>query len=51
MAGKPRPSLIDADIEQAAMGIRGAAAAIDSTIFKDAEPFDAGKFVSDVIGS
>jgi len=43
--------IIDADLEQAAMGIRGATAAIDSTVFADAEPFDAGKFVSDVIGS
>jgi hypothetical protein len=49
--GKKKPSLIDADMEQAAMGIRGAAAAIDSTIFADAEPFDPKQFVTDVIGS
>ncbi len=46
-----RISLIDADIEQAARVQRGAAAAIDSTIFADAKPFDPEQFVTDVIGS
>ena len=49
--GKKKPSLIDADMEQAAMGIRGAAAAIDNTIFRDAEPFDTEKAVNDILGS
>jgi len=49
--GKKRLSLIDADVEQAARGIRGAAAAIDSTIFGDAEPFDPKKAVNDIVGS
>ena len=47
----PRPSLIDAETAQAARGIRGAAAAIASTIFADVEPFDPRKFVEDVIAS
>jgi len=47
----PRPSLIDAETAQAAMGIRGAAAAIAGTIFADTEAFDPHRFVGDVIGS
>ena len=47
----PRLSLIDAQTAQAAMGIRGAAAAIRGTIFTDTEPFDAKKAVSDIVGS
>jgi hypothetical protein len=43
--------IIDADTEQAARGIRGAAAAIDSTIFRDVEPFDPKKAVNDIVGS
>ena len=42
-------SLIDADIMQTAMGIRGNAARIQETVFKDVEPFDPEKFISDVI--
>jgi hypothetical protein len=44
-------SLIDADIEQAAKGIQGAAAAIQNTPFGDAEPFDPKKAVTDLVGS
>jgi hypothetical protein len=44
-------SIIDSDTEQAARGIRGAAAAIDGTIFGDAVPFDAKKAVNDIVGS
>jgi hypothetical protein len=44
-------ALIDAETEQAARGIRGAASAIESTRFKDAEPFDAKRAVSDIVGS
>jgi len=47
----PRPSLIDAETAQAAMGIRGAAAAIAGTIFADVEPFDPRKAVTDLVGS
>jgi len=47
----PRPSLINAETAQAAMGIRGAAAAIAGTIFADTEPFDPHRFIGDVIGS
>ena len=43
--------IIDAEIEQAAMGIRGAAAAISGTPFADVEPFDPEKFVNDIVGS
>ena len=46
-----RSSLIDAETAQAAMGIRGAAAAIAGTIFADTEAFDPHRFVGDVIGS
>ena len=46
-----RPSLIDADVLQAASGIQGAATAIQGTIFRDAEPFDAKKAVTDIVGS
>jgi L-lactate utilization protein LutC len=49
--GKKKPSLIDSDMEQAAMGIRGAAAAIQGTIFADSEPFDPRKAVTDLVGS
>ena len=49
--GKKKPSLIDPDMEQAALGIRGAAAAIDNTIFRDTEPFDTEKAVNDIVGS
>ena len=44
-------SIIDSDADRAARGIRGAAAAIDSTIFRDAEPFDPKKAVNDIVGS
>ena len=44
-------SLIDADLLQAALGIRGAAAKIQDTVFADVEPFDPERFVEDVIGS
>lgn len=47
----PQPSLIDAETAQAAMGIRGAAAAIAGTIFADVEPFDPRKAVTDLVGS
>jgi hypothetical protein len=40
--------IIDAETKQAAMGIRGAAAAIQDTIFADREPFDPAKFAKDV---
>ena len=43
-------SLIGADLEQAAMGIRGRAEAIQNTVFADAVPFDAEKMVNDIIG-
>ena len=49
--GKKRLSLIDADVEQAVRGIRGAAAAIDGTIFRDTELFDPEKTVNDIVGS
>jgi hypothetical protein len=42
---------IDADIVQAAAMARQAEAEIQRGPFADAEPFDAGKFVTDVIGS
>ena len=44
-------SLIDADIEQAAKGIRGTAAAIQITVFAEDEPFDPKKAVTDLVGS
>ena len=43
--------IIDADTEQAARGIRSAAAAIQNTVFADAEPFDPKKAVNDIVGS
>ncbi|MFA6364222.1 hypothetical protein [Methanoregula sp.] len=43
--------MIDADTDRAARDIQGAAAAIESTVFRDAEPFDAKKAVTDVIAS
>jgi hypothetical protein len=46
-----KPTLIDADTAAAAAGIRGRAAALDATLFRDREPFDAGKFVSHIVGS
>ena len=42
--------IIDADLAQAAMGIRGRAEAIQNTVFADAVPFDAEKFVNDTVG-
>ena len=48
---KQRLSLIDADVLQAASGIRGAATAIQGTIFRDVEPFDPKKAVTDILGS
>ena len=45
------PSLIDADVDRAARGIQGAAAAIQNTPFRDAEPFDPKKAVTDLVGS
>jgi hypothetical protein len=44
-------TLIDAETAQAARGIRGAAAAIQGTIFADIEPFDPKKAVTDLVGS
>ena len=41
--------IIDADLAQAAKGIRGRAEAIQNTVFADAVPFDAEKFCEDVI--
>ncbi len=49
--GKEYAKIIDADTEQAARVQRGAAAAIDSTIFADVKPFDPKKAVSDIVGS
>ena len=43
--------IIDAETAQAAMGIQGAAAAIQGTIFADTEPFDPKKAVTDLVGS
>jgi hypothetical protein len=43
--------IIDAETQQAAMGIRGAAAAIQGTMFADREPFDPRKTVKDLVGS
>ena len=43
--------IIDAQTAQAAMGIQGAAAAIQGTIFADTEPFDPKKAVTDLVGS
>jgi hypothetical protein len=45
------PPIIDAETQQAAMGIRGAAAAIQDTMFADREPFDPRKTVRDLVGS
>jgi len=47
----PRPSLIDADIIQCINRARQVEAEIQSGIFADQKAFDAGKFVTDVIGS
>lgn len=44
-------SIIDADTEQAAASMRKSTAAIADTPFGDTEPFDAGKFVTDLVGS
>jgi len=44
-------SLIDADVDRAARGIQGAAAAIQNTIFADTELFDPKKAVTDLVGS
>lgn len=44
-------TLIDADIDTAARGIRGASAAIDRTLFRDQEPFSPEKFVNDRVAS
>ena len=43
--------LLDADLLQAARDIRRSAAAIASTPFADAKPFDPEKFVNDIVGS
>ncbi len=44
-------SLIDADLAEEARGIRARAAAIQSTVFADATPFDAERAVQDLVGS
>ena len=41
--------LIDAELMQASLGIRGAAARIQDTAFSDVEPFDPERFIEDVI--
>ena len=41
--------VIDAELMQASLGIRGSAARIQETVFKDVEPFDPERFIEDVI--
>ena len=43
--------ILDSDTLQAGTGIRGAAAAIQDTMFADREPFDPKKFTRDRVGS
>lgn len=50
-AMRKKPSIIDADTLQAAKVMQGSAAAIAGTPFADGSPFDAGKRVTDLVGS
>lgn len=47
--GDEMTGLIDAELMQASLGIRGAVARIQDTVFADVEPFDPEQFITDVV--